>query len=546
MIIDLTKFLSSKFMNNQVATPNSTQLARPKFVSLFRGLIQFILFCSFLNASLSYAVNWKIVPTVQVQEIYSDNIRLARKGAEKSALVTEVAPGFSIIGRSARTTLNLNYRMQNLYNAGGNGGLNTSNQLQYNSFNVLAQNKLFLTSRSSISQQNINNSQIAVDNISGTGDRTTVSTFGISPYWTPTFGYYASGRLGISYDTVNTGSSSSSGSVSDTNTLAENVQINSGSKFSRVNWGLNFNNTKSFRSNDGNNDVSFQNASAIVRPYINKYFNVFAQTGYSNNSFQTNTDTNNNGVFYTFGGKWTPSRHYSLEAGYGNNSFVTVYISPMQRFSWVSTYRDNAIGLNSGKTWQTALNYNTRRSNWVLTHENDTTTTQEILSNLRVFQIVDSTTGLPFQNANGQPLQFAINLPSLTDEVIVRKRWNFSVSFRSGKSTWSTNAYNENRVFQVSGNHEKVRGINASWNWQFASKTSVYLQPTWQETERDGNVQLPAGSKDQRYDIAVGLNQAITRKVSGRLEVRHINQTSDIETNDYQENRATATMFMRF
>ncbi|NOT12191.1 MAG: TIGR03016 family PEP-CTERM system-associated outer membrane protein [Methylococcaceae bacterium] len=482
------------------------------------------------------------------QEIYSDNIRLSPKGAETSALVTEINPGFSVIGRTARTTLNLNYRMQNLYNAGGNGGLNTSNQLQYNSFNILARNKLFLTSRSSISQQNTNNSQIAVDNISGVGNRSTVSTFGISPYWTPTFGHYANGRVAVNYDTVNTGTSSSSDSLSDTNTLGESVQINSGSRFSRVSWGLSFNNTESFRSGGANN-VAFQNASAILRPYINKHFNLFAQGGYSNNSFDTITDSNNNGFFYTFGGKWTPSQHYNIEAGYGNNSFVTVYISPIQRFTWLTTYRDNSIGLNSGKTWQTALHYRTRRSIWSLTHDNDTTTTQTLLSNLQIFSNQDEF-GTPINNPQANPS--AINLPTFNNEVIVRKRWSFSVSFRSGKTTLSSNAYNENRVFQVSGNHEKVRGINASWNWQFAPKTSVYLQPTWQETERDANTSMPDGSinpngsKDQRYDIAVGLSQAITRKISGRLEVRHINQSSDLNTNDYQENRATATMFMRF
>ncbi len=531
-------------MKKKAAILTDVNPLRTKSIIRSKVLIQLGSVCCFLYHTSSYAVNWNIIPSVQVQEIYSDNIRLS-KGNEKSALVTEVDPGVSIIGRTARTTLNLNYRMQNLYNAGGDNGLNTSNQLQYNSSNVLVQNKLFLTSRSSISQQNINNTQIAVDNISGAGNRTTVSTFGLSPYWTPTFGHYANGRLGVNYDTFHTGSGSSSGAISDSNTLGENIQINSGSKFSRVSWGLSFNNNESFRSDSNNDNVRFQNSSAIVRPYINKNFNVFAQSGYSNNSFQSTTTTNNNGFFYTFGGKWTPSRHYSLEAGYGNNSFVTAYISPMQRLSWVTTYRDNSIGLNSGKTWQTALNYRTRRSNWSLTHDNDTTTTQEILANLQVS---------PLFNGVGQQLPiFRLNLTnSLTNDVIVRKTWNFSVSFRSGKTTLSSNAFNENRVFQVSGIHEKVKGINASWNWQFAPKTSVYLQPTWQEIERvggfflNGIAQSFGPTKDTRYDIAVGLSQAITRKISGRLEVRHINQTSDIKTNDYQENRATATMFMRF
>jgi uncharacterized protein (PEP-CTERM system associated) len=536
-------------MKKQTSISNDAGQQRMKSKFRSSSFIRFVTVCCFLYLQTSYAVNWNITPNVQVQEIYSDNIRLSPKGSEKSALVTELDPGVSIIGRSARTTLNLNYRMQNLYNAQGDGGLTINNQLQYNSSNVLVQNKLFLTSRSSISQQNLNNSQIAVDNIAGSGNRTTVSTFGVSPYWTPTFGHYASGRFGVSYDSVKTGSASSSAAISDSNTLGESIQINSGSKFSKVSWGLSLNNNESYISGSDNN-VRFQNSNAIVRPYINKNFNVFGQGGYSNNSFHSATNaTNTNGFFYTFGGKWTPSQHYSLEAGYGNNSFVTVYISPMQRLSWLTTYRDNSIGLNSGKTWQTTLNYRTRRSIWSLTHDNDTTTTQAILGNLQIFGVQDQF-GNPINNPQANPS--AINLPPLTNEVIVRKRWNFSASFRSGKTTLSSNAYNENRVFQLSGNHEKVWGINASWNWQFAPNTSIYLQPTWQETERDPNALLPNGSrslissKDQRYDIAVGLSQAITRKISGRLEVRHINQTSDLKINDYQENRATATMFMRF
>jgi hypothetical protein len=518
-----------------------------KSFSLLIGFAAMV--CIVVNPA--FAVDWRITPTVKAQEIYSDNVGLSAQGSERGALVSELSPGISVIGRSARTVLNLNYQMQTLYNAGGNNGLNISNQLQYNSFNVLARNKLFLTSRSSISQQNLSNSQIAVDNISGSGNRTTVSTFGISPYWTPTLGHYASGRVAVNYDTVNSGTSVSSSSqnsaFSDSNNLGETVQLNSGTRFGRWNWGLLFSNNQIFRS--AGDTVTFQNGSATLRPYINKHFNVFFQGGYSNNSFRSTTDSNNNGFFYTVGGKWMPSKHYSLEAGIGNNSFVTVYISPMQRFSWVTTYRDNSIGLNSGQTWQTALNYRTRRSIWSLTHENDTTTTQQILSNIREFNTQDDF-GNPADNPQANPS--LINLPALTDEVIVRKRWNFSVSFNTGKTTLGVSAYNESRDFQESGNHEKVRGINGNWSFRFAPKTSIYLQPTWQETQRDSGTVLldgsfiPGASNDQRYDIALGLSQAISRRISGRLEFRHINQSSDISINDYQENRATATMFMRF
>ena len=118
-----------------------------------------------LHCEKSYALSWTMKPSVQTQEIYSDNINLAPSGSEKSAFVTSVNPGFSINGQSARSTMNFNYRMQNLYNAGGNNGLSIYNQLQSNSHNVLLANKFFIDSNSSISQQNINNNLIGTEGV---------------------------------------------------------------------------------------------------------------------------------------------------------------------------------------------------------------------------------------------------------------------------------------------------------------------------------------------------------------------------------------------
>jgi len=505
----------------------------------------------------AYAFDVTIRPSVFTQEIYSDNINLSQSGHEKSAFVTEVSPGVSIIGRSALSTLNLNYRMQNLYNAGGNKGITTANQLQYNSHNTFITNRLFLDSRSSISQQNTNINQQANDNISGSGNSTTVSTFGVSPYWTPHFGNYANGNLRLNFDTLTTGSSSNSNSssslntISDTVTVGEIIQLNSGTEFKRVNWNLSHNNTENYRS--GGNDVKFQNSNAIVRTYLNKYFNVFARGGYSNNSFRSTTNTNNNGLFYTFGGQWKPSQYYSIEAGAGNNSYVTVNISPMQRLSWNTTFRKNAIGLNTGKTWQTALNYRTRQSTWALTHDNDTTTVQDIL-----LQQQSATGNTRLDAAANQSVQRPISNPTFSDEVIVRKIWNLSTSYNTGKSTVSASAYNQDRVSQVSGDKQIVRGLSATWNWQFASRTSAYIRPGWQQTDSTASSVAATNSKSNRYDLAIGLNRSITTRLNGRLEFRHVNQTSDsntntngsqpldLNTNGYQENRATASLFMRY
>ncbi|MGB4497478.1 MAG: hypothetical protein WBI40_02165, partial [Methylococcaceae bacterium] len=191
-----------------------------------------------------FSYNITVTPSVSMQEIYSDNINLDPSGQEKSAFVTDVSPGISISGQSAKSTLNLNYRMQNLYNAQGSNDVKTLNQLQYNSHTTFIQNRLFLDSQSSISQQNISSDNIANDNISGgAGNSTTVSTFGLTPYWTPQFGNYASGTLRVNFNTVstdtvsvnanNTNVSPTANLISDSMTLAEIIQLNSGSEFRR-------------------------------------------------------------------------------------------------------------------------------------------------------------------------------------------------------------------------------------------------------------------------------------------------------------------------
>jgi uncharacterized protein (PEP-CTERM system associated) len=484
----------------------------------------------------AHAANWTITPLLQFQEIYSDNIKLARPGSEQSAFVTAMNPGISVNRQSGRNMLNLNYRLQNLYNALGDNNLTTFNQLQLNANQVLVPDTFFLNARSSVSQQNLSNSQVANDNVSGSGNRVNVNTFVFSPTWTPHFGHYANGNVGLNFDTVTTdggNASSSVAGISDTLTYGEFVRLNSGTAFKRISWNVAFNNSKDNRATG--NDVSFQSSIATLRTYLNKYVNVFVQGGHSNNNYQTITGSNSNGLFYTAGAQWTPSRFYSLEAGYGNNAHVTLNISPMQRLSWLTTYRDNSVGTNTGRTWQTALNYRTLRSNWSLAHTNDTTTTQAIL-----LQQQTVTVDINPDPLITQPVRFTVNIPTLTDQVIVRKMWNFNVSFNTGKSIIGAGAFNENRVFQATGAHEKVDGLIANWNWQFSPKTSSYVSSRWQQIDRT------SPEKDNRYDFSVGLNRSITQRTNGRLEFSHLNQSSAITTNNFEENRATASLFMRF
>jgi hypothetical protein len=451
-----------------------------------------------LHCQQSVAISWTITPTVQTQEIYSDNINLASSGNEKAAFVTSVNPGFSIKGQSTRSTMTFNYRMQNLYNAGGNNGLSIYNQLQSNSNNVLIPNKFFIDSNSSISQQNINNNLIGTSNINGSNNNTTVYNIGVSPYWTPRFANYASGIARMNFNTISTGGgnvSNNTDAISDSVNLAETINLQSGTYFQRINWNFSFNNNENYRIDSPT--ISFQNTNGRLGIPINAYFNVFTQGGYSSNNYQsTSVNTTGNtdsGAYYTVGGQWRPSQRFNITAGAGNNSFVTVFFSPMSRLTTTSTYSNNAVGTNfgqyspgnagvntgqnspavggqntpatgggnSGQNWTMAWNYQAKRSKWTLTHNNTTTTSQQILGQNQIFPAENVANN---QIGNSDLNQRIINNPTLTNQVIVTKTWNFSSSFTPGKSTFSANVYSDDYTYQTVGNNQNIIGASGTWN----------------------------------------------------------------------------------
>ncbi len=481
----------------------------------------------------AWALNLRFSPSVFLQEVYSDNIRLAPKGEEQSAWVTAITPGFFVNGQSGRYNLNLNYRLQGIYNAGGDSGIDLNHQLQYTSNYILSPGRFFVQSRSSISQQNISNTRIVSDNFTGDQSNTaTISTFGIAPTWTPRFGSYANGMARASYDRV----SSSQGPLSDTDSFSQNVMLNSGRYFSKVGWRLNFNNR--INQNSSGEDIRFQDSNALLRYNLNRKFSLIAQGGYANNDFQSTTGFSRNGFYYNFGGQWRPSQRFSVSAGYGNNSYVTVFISPFQRLQWTTTYRNNDVGTNTGNVWQTNLRYFTARSVVNLTYNEDTTTVQQVL--LENQFDFDGTLLEPDDPNFGQDTNFNFGLvPTLIDDVFVRRRGELSYSYRTGKSILSTNVFTERRTFQESQVKDEVYGINGTWMWRFMPRTNTFLSSGYQVTDTDF-------STDNRFDMAFRVQRSILRQLNGNIEYRYINQSSNSNINSFDENRITLNLMAFF
>lgn len=486
----------------------------------------------FLGSERLLALDWKIRPRVNLSQTYSDNINLSSSN-QRSALVTELNPGVTVNAQSAFNKFDFNYQLQSIYNAEGESGIDINNQLQMNSQYEFIDRRLFLETSSSISQQNISNRRIVGDNISGNNNSTNVYTFRVSPYWTPHFSNFAQGDFRVSYDRVsNDGDTTDTeNDLSESDTFTQNFRLSSGSDFSYVNWVLVFNNTS--RQNQGGENVDFQNSSAEVSYAIDRKFSVFARVEQSSNSFASNSDSNENGVSYTVGGHWRPSRRYGLEAGFGNNYFITLNASPFDRLNFSVTYRNNDIGLNRGDTWTSSLTYRRKRSTLNFSYTEDTVTTQQLLLDQPVFG--DFTDGIGDDGRN-------IRLPSLTDEVFVTKNASLSYTYQSGKSDVSMTLFHTQREFEQSLDEEDVTGISGSWNWQFSNRTSTLLRLSWQETESVGTENF----SDERLDVSFNIRRNILARLTGTIEYRFVDQSSDDNLNDYIENRITANLVYQY
>lgn len=492
--------------------------------------------------SSAFGGQWFITPSLSISELFSDNINLSPSGSEKSAFVRQVTPAISILRTGGRTNLNLTYQMQNILNQGGNGGVNIRNQLFATAASELVRNRLFLNANSTISQQNIvNTGLVTTGNINATGNRTDVYTFSVRPVWTPRLGGYANGVFQLGYDLVNT----STAATGNSNTYSVNAQLQSGYKFSNIAWRMGYNDTYSDRSLGGN--VRFRNYDGEIRYFFSRRYAVFLSAGNSSNSFPTNTNVSQNGTYYLAGLAWTPSSKLAVEGGYGKNlRYLQVQIAPTIRTTMVVRFQNSDVGTNTGDVWNASLTHQTGRTSWQASYSEDTTTTQQILLNQNPFNLAT------FNTATGLSVTRNLGLPSLTNQVLVRKQGQLSVSGVTGRSTLNMTLFHSRREFQVSLTKDDSIGVIGFWNWRFSPRTNSILQLSWNRNTTSGAIVTGFNRRNNVYNVSLRLTRNIAdyfniaKNINGSIEYSFLKQNSSDPTVSYNENQVLALLNILF
>ncbi len=440
--------------------------------------------------------------------------------------------------------MNLNYRMQNILSTQENRTFQQAHQLQANSTAEVIDQSVYLQTRATAGQTLVNpRGRQTTDNLSNTGNRANFYTVSVSPYWLPHFGGYADGAVRLRYDYTTT----SSGQASDTQNHTESVFFRSGRRFSLLNWQIGAQNRESIRTSTSGQNVQFRNAFGQVSYRWHRKFSTFVQGGWQDNSFRSRTNTNNNGLFYTVGATWTPSRMLMLQAGGGNNSFATIRIQPSRRTLLQGTYRRNNVGTNTGDVFFGLLQHRTRHTLWQGQYFEDTTTTQTVLAEQQIFLVTDQFGNPVLDPVTNQPALVAIDLPQLVDEVFVRKRGQLSFTGFTAKHTFNARVFVEKRTFQVQENDSDILGFSGGWNWRWGTRTNASLFFNWQQSDFTQGQQNQGDLTNTFWTTSFRITRRLTPDVNAYLQYLHSEQTSDsVSDLDFQENRAVAAIAMTF
>ena len=498
-----------------------------------------ILILVLLCPAAVHAGQWIITPRLTLGETYSDNINLSDDDKEGD-LITEITPGISISGSSARLEAQLDYQMQNLIFLSNSDASSIYQQLDANATAEITDNFFFFDASSKMGQSVVDaDGTISRNNFNDSGNQTNFYAYGLSPYIRPHFGGYADGTFRYSLDHVRYDDS-----VSNSVENRFDANLVSGRKFGPLSWFANYVFDDINRSKAS--DARYQNADGEVRYTISRQFSLVAQAGWADNDFQTNEEIEN-GSYWAIGGFWQPSRYYSLEALTGDNlSTVTVGIYPGRRTSLEVTWRDRNVGLNPGDAWFGTFKHRTRRTTWRASYTEDTTTQQQEQLGEGGFGFFGQDPLTGELNPNPQPGDLIVISPtgpinSLTNEVEERERASGSVGMKTGKTGLLFTVFSEKRHFLTSQTKEDTNGFSVSIDRRVAPRTNAILSGSWQRIESDRG----SGDSDFWY-----IDALLRRQISPRLDAMagysFTRQDSETDRNSYDENRLEARITAYF
>lgn len=448
------------------------------------------------------AGNIRIKPVLELNEVYTDNVKYTSNN-KNDDLISVITPGIRLTSESRRIRTDIFYNLQNIIYANSDK-TQFLHQLSVKNNTELFPSHLFFDASIRNSQQNVGNTgHRSFDNYSLSTDRENVFSYQLSPYWKQRLKNFADVELRYTRNEIDS-------KRNDSKSNKYKFKANSGSNFTRLLWGLDYNYEDINRKNIS--DIRLSTLKGTLKYLITNQIALVGDFGYDDNKYASSTGIS--GRLWDVGFEWNPSRRTDLTLKYGERYF--------------------------GSNILADLSYKSKRSRISIKYSEEPYTERTRLLEQQAFNLVD-------------PFGSDITNPSVTDianldvtgtnrfaEVIIRKSFQFTGAYNFRKSTLLLQLKKSDREFQLTSRKESEDTYRLNWTWNGSRKTNINLDLLWIDDES-------LLVKDQRYIVSqLGLTRKLTSLLDFNIGMRYIDVNSNNSNFEYNEFRINAGLNKRF
>lgn len=473
------------------------------------------------------AGDWLVTPRIELGETYTDNVALSPQGQEKSDFVTEINPGLEVRGNGRRLQANLDYRAQTLLYADDDARNKIHQQLRADASAEVIEQNFFILGRVAHNQELLTAQGAAsLSNIADTQNLSDVTSTSVSPLYRYAFGNHAT--LEMRYDLENIRHDAEI--LSDSDTRAINIELQSGSRFTRWPWRVYL--EQRTTDYDLGGTTVFKHAVGELRYGISRQFSLTSRLGHEDNDFGgVPTGPAPKGDFWNAGAAWNPTERTSLEAAVGQRYF--------------------------GKNMSGSFRHEGRHVTLHADYQEDVFTSQQLqFTGLNSGGVTCVGTTSPnlletnffpeFNGVFGHDMAQAFSLlgldlfPARSAEPFERKCLHVTAGINMSKNNITFGVFNERRLFQISAMTENAHGADTSWDWRVGARTHSVLSGGWQRS------QFLSGAHEDNFRYAgLALIHQFDPKASGAVNYRHTQRNSNVSS-DYAENILGMQLTLRF
>ncbi len=488
--------------------------------------------------------DWRVQPTFNLSETFTDNVSLQSDAFRQSQFVTELTPGIVLSGKGRRFQVAGAAQARQFIYSKGDLPNTADHSVEY-SFagnGEMIEDMLFLEASASASRQPVSAfGQQGGASLYSLGNQTTIKTWRIAPRFEQRLGRAAALSLRYSRDAVQADRFASGYGDSLGSTIS--ASLASTDRSSKLGWGL------SYQSQDLDSKIggasSTESALGNLRYALLPRFALTASVGYDRYEFDS-LGNGNAGSNWSGGIDWTPSPRTRLSASLGRHYY--------------------------GQTGKLDLTHRSRYTVWRVSYDDTVTNSREqflLPSTIDTAAMLDSlfaaTISDPVQRRQavaayiqqtGLPPSLADNINFLSNRFFREKRLQASSAFQRGRSSVLVTLFANDRValsdqqtdspllgsqFSALNNNVRQKGISATYNYRLTARSSAIAAVNFAH-----NRSITTGVEDHPRQLRLGLTRELGSDLRAAFEYRHQSGQIDRIAGGYRENAISASLSAQF